>query len=161
MQTFNAAQRGRQEGAIAYDQDPPSGGVHNPTWINCGAYESQVQLEKAVHSLEHGAVWITYVPDLPVEQVEELRALVEGRSYVLLSPYMYVPLAKPIIAVAWGVRLEVDDANDPRLAQFIQKCADGPQTPESGAPCSGALELGKHQQVGIYKASTTATLTIV
>jgi hypothetical protein len=28
-------------------------------------------------------------------------------------------------------------ANDPRIAQFIQKYAQGPQTPEPGAPCSG------------------------
>mgnify|MGYP002779033660 CR=1 FL=1 len=136
VQTFTVEQ-GHREGGIDYGQHPPPGGLHNSTWINCGVYDTQVQVERAVHSLEHGAVWITYEPDLASEQVEQLRTLAEGRGHVLLSPYMYVPLANPIIAVAWGVSLEVDDAGDPRLARFIQTYVNGPQTPEPGASCSG------------------------
>jgi hypothetical protein len=55
-------------GNIDYDQDlgiPPAGGPHNPSWQNCGFYDELVRDENAVHSLEHGAVWITYQPDLP------------------------------------------------------------------------------------------------
>jgi Protein of unknown function (DUF3105) len=84
---------GHQEGGINYEQHPPAGGIHNPSWINCGIYDTQVALEKAVHSLEHGAAWITYQPDVASEQVEQLRTLVKGKRYVLLSPYMYVPLS--------------------------------------------------------------------
>ncbi len=129
-------EQGHQDGAIDYTDHPPAGGIHNPVWINCGVYDSQVQLEKAVHSLEHGAVWITYTPDLAASEVEMLRTLVGERPYVLLSPYMYVPLPKPIVAVAWGIRLAVDNASDPRLAQFLQKYVNGPQTPEPGAACT-------------------------
>jgi Protein of unknown function (DUF3105) len=128
-----------QDGAINYDQHPPMGGVHNPSWMNCGIYDTQVEIEKAVHSLEHGAVWIAYEPDLATEQVEALRTLAKGRRYTLLAPYMYVPMGAPIVAVAWGARLELQDANDPRLAQFLQKYVNGPQTPEPGASCSGAV----------------------
>jgi hypothetical protein len=136
-QNFPAGQH--QDGTIDYDQDPPMGGIHHPSWQNCGIYDSQIEVEKAVHSLEHGAVWITYQPDLATDQVEALRTLVKGRRYTLLSPYMYVPLNAPIIAVAWGARLEVQDASDPRLAQFLQKYVNGPQTPEPGAACSGGV----------------------
>jgi Protein of unknown function (DUF3105) len=129
-------EQGHQDGGIDYLDHPPMGGIHNPVWINCGVYDSQVQLEKAVHSLEHGAVWITYTPDLAASDVETLRTLVGDRTYVLLSPYMFVPLPKPIVAVAWGVRLGVDSASDPRLAQFLQKYVNGPQTPEPGAVCT-------------------------
>ena len=128
---------GHRQGPVNYDQHPPAGGVHAGVWINCGIYDTQVETEKAVHSLEHGAAWITYQPDLATSEVETLRTLVGNRRYVLLSPYMYVPLPKPIVAVAWGVRLEVDSASDPRLAQFLQQYANGRQAPEPGAACTG------------------------
>ena len=53
------------EAAVDYPQSPPAGGDHNPVWQNAGFYEEPVQNETAVHTLEHGAVWITYQPDLP------------------------------------------------------------------------------------------------
>lgn len=136
-ETLTVPARGHQEGSLRYDGDPPVGGVHNPVWINCGIYDTQLPLEKAVHSLEHGAVWITYRPDLGASEVERLRRLVRGRGYVLLSPYQYVPLPAPVMAVAWGVRLGVEQADDPRLARFLSRYANGPQTPEPGAACSG------------------------
>src|SRR5215217_3837704 len=52
------------QGPIEYPQVPPVGGPHNPIWVNCGVYEQPVPSEMAVHSLEHGAVWITYRLDL-------------------------------------------------------------------------------------------------
>jgi len=39
---------------------PPMGGTHNQVWQNCGVYETPLRSDLAVHSLEHGAVWITY-----------------------------------------------------------------------------------------------------
>jgi Protein of unknown function (DUF3105) len=137
--TANFPSGQHRDGPIEYDQQPPMGGLHNPSWMNCGIYDTQVEVEKAVHSLEHGAVWITYQPDLASDQVDALKNLVRGRRYTLLSPYMYVPLDAPIFAVAWGAKLGVQDASDPRLAQFLQKYVNGPQTPEPGAACSGGV----------------------
>ncbi|HEU5100032.1 MAG TPA: DUF3105 domain-containing protein, partial [Roseiflexaceae bacterium] len=87
-------------------------------------------------SMEHGAVWITYQPDLPADAVEQLRGLVRGHSHVLLSPYPDLP-AK-VVASAWGVQMRANGADDPQLAKFIATYESGPQTPEPGAPCSGA-----------------------
>ena len=50
---------------VDYEQTPSAGGAHNPVWQNCGFYEKPIRDENAVHSLEHGAVWITYLPNLP------------------------------------------------------------------------------------------------
>ncbi|WP_433254959.1 DUF3105 domain-containing protein [Streptosporangium sp. CA-135522] len=126
-------------GPVTYKETPPVGGPHAPPpeWQNCGIYDKPIGNENAVHSLEHGAVWITYRPDLPKAQVEELRSLVrKQRDYMLLSPYPGIP--SPIVASSWGNQLSgITDAGDPRLAKFIAKFKNGPGTPELGAACSG------------------------
>jgi Protein of unknown function (DUF3105) len=123
------------QGNVTYQQSPPVGGEHFATWQNCGIYDAPVQNELAVHALEHGAVWIAYRPDLPADQVEQLRGLARGRPYALLSPYPELDAAVAISA--WGFQLKVDQASDPRLNQFLNKYMQGPQTPEPGAACFG------------------------
>ena len=91
--------------------------------------------ENAVHSLEHGAVWIAYRPDLPAAAIDTLRGLARGHSHVLLAPYPDLP--QPIIATAWGLQLPVQEAADSRLPVFVARYEKGPQTPEPGALCTG------------------------
>lgn len=122
---------------VTYAQSPPVGGEHRPAWQNCGIYNDPVVEELAVHSMEHGAVWITYRPDLPADQVDQLKGLVRGKTYTLLSPYPDQPTA--VAASAWGVQLTADGAGDPRLGQFISKYRQGSQTPEPGASCVGGV----------------------
>ena len=122
---------------VSYDQTPPVGGPHNPGWQNCGIYDQPVQNELGVHSMEHGAVWITYQPELDEAGVEQLRSLVRGRTYTLLSPYPELP--SPVVASAWGVQVQVDSPDDPRLADFVRKYRNGQQTPEPGALCSSGV----------------------
>jgi hypothetical protein len=135
VQSFPNLPQGHQDGTLTYDQTPPVGGVHNAVWQNCGVYEQPVANENAVHSLEHGAVWVTYRPDLPAEQVEQLQTLLRGRGYTLLSPYPDLPA--PVVASAWGYQLQLQSANDERLEQFLGKYIQGAQTPEPGAACIG------------------------
>ena len=120
---------------VTYAENPPVGGQHDPTWLNCGIYDAPVRSENAVHSMEHGAVWITYRPDLPESQVTELRNLVQGQAYGLLSPYPDLP--SPVVVSAWGKQLQVDSASDKRIDLFLKTYLQGPQTPEPGAACSG------------------------
>ncbi|HZY44457.1 MAG TPA: DUF3105 domain-containing protein, partial [Anaerolineae bacterium] len=56
--------RGHSPSPQIYQEVPPVGGTHDPAWLNCGIYDQPVRTENAVHSMEHGAVWITYQPDL-------------------------------------------------------------------------------------------------
>ena len=120
---------------VDYEQSPPAGGPHNPVWQNCGYYDQPIRDENAVHSLEHGAVWITYSPDLPQDQVTELQNIAQSRSYILVSPYP--GLDYPVVASAWGKQVALDGANDPDLESFIKAYRIGPQTPEPGAVCTG------------------------
>jgi hypothetical protein len=135
-----ATDRDHVTGAVTYAQSPPIGGPHNPVWQNCGVYDQPVPNELGVHSMEHGAVWITYRPDLAADQVQILRGVVRGKEYALLSPWpAEVPFPSPIVASAWGLQLKLDSASDPRLAEFVRRYANGPQTPERMAPCSGGI----------------------
>jgi hypothetical protein len=112
---------------------PPPGDVHWDAWQNCGIYDEPVATEHVLHSLEHGAVWITYQPGLDAAEVARLRERVEGESYLLLSPYPN--LQSPIVLTAWGLQLEVQEASDRRIEQFINRYRQGSQTPEPGATC--------------------------
>lgn len=135
--TYPNLARTHVTGPVKYPQVPPVGGPHNATPLNCGIYDTPVPNENAVHSLEHGAVWITYLPSLSAADVARLRSLVSGHDHALLSPYPGLP--SPVVASAWGLQLKVQRATDPRLAQFLQKYEQGPQTPELGASCSGGV----------------------
>jgi hypothetical protein len=124
-------------GRIQFKENPPLGGSHNVAWQNCGTYDVPVHNEHAVHSLEHGAVWITYRPDLPADQVQALK-VVAADDFMLLSPYPGLPA--PVVASAWNHQIKLDGASDPRLRVFIEKYKNNPQTtPEFGASCAGAI----------------------
>jgi hypothetical protein len=137
LEQFPNQQAGHQDGPVTYAQTPPVGGPHNPVWQNCGVYTEPIANENGVHSLEHGAVWITYQPELPADQVQELQRITRQSSYRLLSPYPGLP--SPIVASAWGYQIKLDNPDDPRLMQFIQKYEQNPLGPEPGAACSGGI----------------------
>ena len=138
VQTYDVGPAGQHtEGEVDYEQSPPAGGEHNPVWQNCGYYAEPVRDENAVHSLEHGAVWITYSPDLSEDEVERLRDIAESQTYILVSPYEGLP--SPVVASAWGKQLILESAEDPDLERFIGAYRQGPQTPEPGAVCTGGI----------------------
>lgn len=123
---------GHREGPLTYPQTPPVGGIHNPVWTPCTFYDRAVPNENAVHSLEHGAIWITYRPDLPREQIDLLAALARSRRDVLVSLWEE-GLPSPLVATAWGRQLRLESATDPRLTEFVRRYAN--QGPEINAPC--------------------------
>lgn len=112
---------------------PPVGGTHHDQWMICGVYNEPILAENAVHSMEHGAVWITYDPELPADEVAELKDKVRGDGFLLLSPYP--DQRSPVVMTAWGLQLELDSASDSRVQEFIDRYRVGPQTPERGATC--------------------------
>ena len=136
VETFEIDSATHTTDPVDYPQEPPAGGPHDPSWQKCAVYDAPVRNENAVHSQEHGAVWITYQPDLPESDREILAELAEGQLYVLISPYP--ELEDPVVASAWGAQLRVDDVNDPRLQAFIDRYAGN--GPEPGASCDSGVE---------------------
>ena len=134
LETFDDLSTEHVDGPVDYPQTPPVGGAHNDRWLACGVYDAPVPAEAAAHSMEHGAVWITYEPDLAASDVEALAGLVDlDEEYVLVSPFDDLP--SPVVASSWGVQLQADGADDPRLAAFVRAFAGGDQGGEPGAPC--------------------------
>ncbi|MFI7519577.1 DUF3105 domain-containing protein [Micromonospora globbae] len=127
-----------KSGPLTYEVKPSVGGSHNSAWQNCNGdvYDAPIAAEHATHSMEHGAVWVTYRPDLSDEQVQSLAGRVRGVDYMLMSPQEN--LDAPISLQAWGYRLTAMSAEDERIDEFI-RAARVNAGPEQGASCSGGI----------------------
>ncbi|MEV0634519.1 DUF3105 domain-containing protein [Streptomyces sp. NPDC050619] len=131
--------RNHVQGAVDYPMKPPVGGDHSQAWMTCDGtvYTEPIANENAVHSLEHGAVWVTYNDKAADADVRTLGDKVSKTPYTLMSPV--ANQSGPIMLSAWGRRLSVDKASDPRVEQFLTKYVQGEQTPEPGAACTGGV----------------------
>jgi hypothetical protein len=106
------------EGVVDYEQTPPAG-------------------ENAEHSLEHGAVWVTYDSGLSDDDVATLRSKLPS-TYVILSPFEDLP--SPVVLSAWNTQLQLDDVEDERIPAFLEEYWQHQSVPEPGAPCTGAFD---------------------
>ncbi len=148
LQSFDYAAGQEHVGTpVTYDQSPPVGGPHDPEWADCTGtvYDVDIRHENAVHSLEHGAVWITYDPDAIADgDLAVLEDLVDGNEYTLLSPY--AGLGSPISLQSWNHQLFVDSADDVRVEQFVDFLKTNATVegayPEVGASCENPLFIG-------------------
>jgi uncharacterized protein DUF3105 len=146
-------------GPVKYAVTPPVGGPHNAIWMNAGVYTEPIPSERAVHNLEHGAVWITYRPSLPASQVDALVGFVARQSlipeqednnpgqenrYMDLSPWSSDDLPAPIVISSWGFQLRVSSPSDPRLQKFVDTFRNSSNyTPEYGSQVDGVpVETG-------------------
>jgi len=137
VQTFDNLESTHVDGTVDYAMSPPAGGPHNPVWLNCGVYSEPVPSENAVHDLEHGAIWITYAPDLPQADIDKLKAKTPS-TYAVLSPF--TDLDAPVAISAWGAQLKLTDPDDPALQAFIDRYWRAADAPEPGAPCTGGVD---------------------
>ena len=62
---------------IEYGSNPPSSGTHYGTWAAFRNYDTPIERGFAVHSMEHGAVVLSYHCDDCDEEVAAVRALIE------------------------------------------------------------------------------------
>jgi hypothetical protein len=123
------------EGAVEYGVDPPVAGPHDPVWANCGFHEGEIPNENAVHSLEHGAVWITFTADADDTTLDAIRGIVETSGHLLASEYPDQDSA--IVLTAWNRQLGVESIDDPRVSTFVETYLSTGTAPEAGASCSG------------------------
>lgn len=109
---------------------PPAGGPHFINPLPGGVYNEAVEDGRAIHSLEHGLVWITYKPDAVSEsQLKALKDLADDRSRdVLLSPR---PQNKDAVVVtSWGRRQILKASETDAIKDFISTNLN--RSPEPG-----------------------------
>ena len=136
VEVYGRQNRGHDEHYEVHESDLPAvGGIHDNLFQNCGIYLSAVDTEKAIHSLEHGAVWITFHPSLPTSDISFIAEKYDDYDYLLISPFSEQKV--PVAITAWGAQLTVDSVSDQRIDQFLKMYLLGPATPERGAPCQG------------------------
>ena len=125
----------------SYARTPAASGAHFDAWQNCGFYNEPIRDQTAVHSLEHGAVWIAYQPDLGADQVATIEARFEGETHLLAAPYP--GLQNPIVLTAWTRQLAVDDWADPAVESFLDSFTGrrSSTAPEAGVSCEGAVGI--------------------
>lgn len=127
---YGLAARPHTLGPIEYRQQPPVGGAHDPKWLVCGVYARPVENRLAVHSLEHGATWVTYRPQqLQGQSLTDLQRWANGRR-VIVSPYP--AQAAAIVVTAWSYQLELKRLDLEAVAAFER---DYHAPPEPNAPC--------------------------
>ncbi|MDX1690608.1 MAG: DUF3105 domain-containing protein [Acidimicrobiia bacterium] len=119
------------ENPVAYSSTPGAGGPHHPRWLTCQAYDEPVIEEMAVHTLEHGAIWIAYQPDLPEGDIEALEGLTRS-SQVMSSPYPGLDV--PVVLTAWARQLRMDTVDVDVADQFIRAFRDA-TAPEANSSC--------------------------
>ena len=121
---------------VTYEQSPPVGGPHDGEWADCTGtvYDVQIRQENAVHSLEHGAVWITYDPAVVSGGALDTLTAFADESGRMVSPNPGQD--SPISLQSWNHQLKVDSADDPRIEQFADFLTYNQEFyPEPGASC--------------------------
>lgn len=85
-----------------YNSNPPSSGAHYSSPANWGIYDYEVNDKIFIHNLEHGGVWISYHPGIPLPVVDELKGFVgENRaSKLVMAPRSANDT--DIAVVVWG-----------------------------------------------------------
>ena len=161
LQTFDYAS-GQQHVTtpVTYTESPPVGGPHDPEWADCTGtvYDVDIRHENAVHSMEHGATWITYDPDTISDgDLSTLQDLVDGRSGLMLSPY--AGLGSTISLQSWNHQLSVDSVTDERIQQYADFMTFNDDFyPEVGASCENPTFITDPLVVGDASRATGDTM---
>lgn len=125
---------------VTYAETPPMGGPHHVLPLVCGTYEEPVPAEHAVHSLEHGVVWVTYDPGVVDEAgVRSLERLLPEKA--ILSPHADLPT--PVVVTAWDHQLALTGHRDRGLVDFLAEYGDGHTSPEPRVPCDYGVTPGQ------------------
>jgi len=147
---------------VTYETNPPTSGPHYPYWAAFKWYDAPVPRGFWVHSMEHGAVVITYRCDDGCDaELAMLAAFLDARpadplcSPPLKARFIVTPdpdLDVRFAASAWGALLRADCLDLDALGAFIDAhyakapenlCFDGVDvlSPDAGIPmdCGGPL----------------------
>lgn len=120
---------------VQYNSNPPTSGQHYAKWITRGIYDKPQVDGNLIHSLEHGAVILSYKSDLAKEDVEKIKSVFSKAS---VSKKIMVPrenLDTPVALTSWGRLLKlqtIEATSEAKIKEFMETNED--RGPEKGAP---------------------------
>jgi hypothetical protein len=91
----------------SYPTQPPASGPHDQTPLGSGVYPKSPPIDRAIHSLEHGAAEIWYAPSATGSDLTRLQQFFRGQDHVIVAPYGYpgpggqLPAGREMVLVAW------------------------------------------------------------
>ncbi len=116
----------------SYNSNPPTSGPHWPQQAECKIYTQEVPDEAAIHSLEHGAVWISYKDKNDNKLVEKLTDFAKKNlNKLLLSPRSKNDSS--LAVASWGRSLKLEEFDEQQINEFIK--ANKNNSPEPLASC--------------------------
>ncbi|HEX5938546.1 MAG TPA: DUF3105 domain-containing protein [Actinomycetota bacterium] len=132
-----------------YPDTPAASGFHDPSPLpdDPKVYDQQPPETRAVHSLEHGAVFVYYLPEanggLAQDVVDRLADVAEGSDATYLSPYPTLTADRALTLAAWNRRQScpagqdlTPDAATTIASGFVTAFGCTGNAPENGAsPC--------------------------
>ena len=93
-----------------YQDKPATSGYHDPSPLpnTPKVYDTQPPETRAVHSLEHGGVFVYYLPEaaggLPQDVVDRLANIARGDKATFLAPYPTLTPETALTLTAWNRR---------------------------------------------------------
>ena len=103
---------------VAYNTNPPTSGNHLAEAESWGVNDQEIEDKAAVHSLEHGGIWISY-KDVDEETVKALNELGrENPQSVVVSPR--AANDTPIAVVSWGRMMKLDKLDKALIQKYIE-----------------------------------------
>lgn len=111
-----------------YEDPPATSGFHDPTWLEePKVFDTQPPETRAVHSLEHGAVFVYHLPEsaggVPQTIVDRLAEIAQGDQATFLAPYPSLTPDRALTLTAWNRRQSCPAGEDltPERAVTIVK----------------------------------------
>ncbi|MDQ4107741.1 MAG: DUF3105 domain-containing protein, partial [Actinomycetota bacterium] len=94
---------------FTYADTPATSGFHEQSWISePKVFDSQPPETQAVHSLEHGAVFVYYLPEadggIAQDVVDRLAEIARGDQATFLAPYPGLTAETALTLTAWNRR---------------------------------------------------------
>jgi hypothetical protein len=125
----NQGQTHIEEGAVdhpQYNSNPPTSGWHWPQPAAWGVYKAQEPDERLIHNLEHGGIWISYLPGTDPAVVTKLEDFANRYRKVVVEPR--AANEKPIALAAWTHNENMDSFDEREIVKFIEAYYDkGPE----------------------------------
>jgi len=124
-------------GTVSYQDSPPVSGQHATGSAPCGVHGQPIPSESMVHNLEHGAIGLLYAPDLDLEQVRRLEAIVADYEHSVFSMPYQGAMDSPITVAAWGHTMELAEVEPDSIEQFLEEFRRGGDAPVASIdpPC--------------------------